>query len=129
MNFSDHDLERWLRAACPPVEPAPPLRRRVLAAAPKPKKAGRVLRLLVPFAAGALSVFGADRLSATPASDTNVSDTIVSEGARGTGAPLPAGVFERIADRAPPPAPAREESVPAPQRPVELASAPVPRIS
>jgi hypothetical protein len=127
MNFSDHDLERWLRAACPPVEPAPPLRRLVLAAAPKPRRAGRVLRLLLPFAAGALSVFAADRLTAAhPASresSTNVPGTFVENST------LPEGAFEGIADRAPAPAPAREESVPAPQRSVELASAPVPRIS
>ena len=113
MNLTDRDLERWLRAACPPIEPAPPLRRLVLAAAPRRRPAGRVLRAALPFAAGALCVLALE--SGGTGSDPSSPDSAV-----------PAVIFERIADRAPPSAPVREGT---PPRTTEVASAPVPRIS
>ena len=126
MNLTDRDLEKWLRAACPPIEPAPPLRRLVLAAAPRRRPAARVLRFVVPFAAGVLCVLAAQRQSfplvpeMARESLTTVSDT----GVRDSRA-VPAGIFERIADRAPAAA-AEREAAPAP---VEVAAASVPRIS
>jgi hypothetical protein len=122
MKFTDTDLERWLRAACPPIDPAPPLRRIVLAAAPRRRPAGRMLRMFFPFAAGVLSVLAAERWGRE--SLPSVSDTEVRDSAD----VAPAAMFERIADRAPPPARAPAASGAAPAG-VEYASAPVPRIS
>ena len=112
MNLSDRDLERLVRAACPPIEPPTSLRARVLAAAtPRSAAARRILRIVLPYAAGIVSVLAAQRVIASSSDRPAGSD--------------PAAPFSSIADRPPaaPPVPA-----PAPG-PVLVASAPVPRIS
>jgi len=132
VNPSDHDLERLVREACAPVPPSEGLRARVLARAARPKKAGRILRIVLPYAAGVLTVLAAQRGFAgrddaarggAPASRLGVTspETAVEPTAIG---------FESIADR-PPPAPA---PAPAPRERedddvIVVASAPVPRIS
>jgi len=123
---TDRDLERLVRAACAPVPPSARLRAQVLSRAARPRQAGRVLRLVLPYAAGILTAIAAQRV---------VAGTSVAGGGDVPAYAQPAAaaerIFEQIADRpplAPPPAPQtsapeREES------PIVLAYAPVPRIS
>jgi hypothetical protein len=115
VNPDDADLDRWIRAACPPVEPSEGLRERVLVSARPRPVARRLLRIAVPFAAGVLSALGAERMLASPAP---VDPSPASDVARR---------FEPIADRPAPPPPAPAES-PTPTAPAPV-DAPLPRIS
>src|SRR5262245_29515150 len=124
---TDRDLERLVRAACSPVPPSPRLRAQVLARAARPRKAGRVLRLVLPYAAGIVTAIAAQRVVAgTGVAGGGDVPAYAQPAAAGSGIG-----FESIADRpplAPPPAPEtsapeREES------PIVVAYAPVPRIS
>lgn len=117
MNLSDRDLERLLREACPPIDPSPSLRARVLAmATPRSVAARRILRIVLPYAAGIVSALAAQHVIASSSDRPAGSD--------------PAAPFSSIADRPPaPPAPAAAPAAaPAPASQM-VASAPVPRIS
>ena len=115
MNLSDRDLQRLVRSACPPVDPSPALRARVLlAATPRRGVTKRVLRIVLPYAAGIVSVLAAQRVMAS------------SDRAAGRG---PAYPFESIADRPPAAAPAPTAAPDTDPAPTTVAYVPVPRIS
>ena len=114
MNLSDRDLENLLRAACPPVAPPAPMRKRVLAAASAKRAAGRaLLRFLLPYAAGVLTMVAVERW-------------FLARPEASSAAPVASVRLESIADRAPP---ARVDASPPAAEPESPNPLPVPRIS
>jgi hypothetical protein len=106
----DRDLVRLLKEACPPIDPPDGFERRVRRAVAARRQPGAALvRFLVPYAAGVLTVLCVER-----ARPVEPLPTIAT---------APSSAFALIADRAPAPPP------PAPAEEPEPDASPVPRIS